>query len=452
MPAYPNIPLPDQQFSSKTETPVSRTNMEGGISRQTILFATGQKTANCQWTLTNEEYALFQEFFHTDLNSGVDFFTMPLPTIEGVQDVSVRFVGGIYQDRYKSHDTWVISATLEMEIVQLIDAPEIPLSPVWFQPERNIFIDTLLDQEYANNKLVLAPATGTSIVLTVPPVSSPSDWLPFGILNKGPGNVIVKLLEEVVEPPDPADTWMELAILMNAWGVYRFDTGVVLRTGGLYTGVHTVADLSGNLRTLEDTFLQGGDYKAGTIVDGWVVSNAPAISGMRHNSFRGYHADLNLTNYHVLAVQKLLTPLQNGSCMQITQQAAYFSPRTDFGVATASPPRWGVHANGGGGYGGNAALKAPNLTDIRLIELCGGDSDELCAYVNGSPVYQTNSRGAANMTCLQFGGGTLKEIDSGGCNTQTAAAIIFDRNLNSDTLENQVNLAILRKLMLTEYL
>lgn len=440
-PTYPEIPLPNETLGSDTQTPVSRTQMEGGQARQIARFSTGQQTYSMQFTFTGEEYASFLSFFYTTLNNGTEWFEMTVPTATGFDTLVLRFVGGKLADSYQTFDRWNVNAILESQINQLIEAPDTPLVPIWFQPQHEIFIDTVLNPSFANSLLLCQPSTGETIVLTVPEISTPSDWLPFGIINKGPGNVTIKLTEEVV-PPEPSDTWMALAASMGAWGIYRFDTGAVETAGRLVK----ISDLSANGNDLEDNHATAG--KRAIITGGWVRANAADNSTFRGFKLNGLGVStMNLTQYHVLAIQRVTLPPATSAQILTTKQQPTGNV-TGLGVQSGSPNQWAIQRNSTiGSVAGSRNFPTSGLPPI-CNEIISYTTQGVNFLVNGYCISASDSANQV-MDCLQLGGRFAK--DAFTIDVETAAVVIFPSTANLDTFDDQVNLAYLRKKMLEDF-
>lgn len=454
MPAYPAIPLPNTSFRSRVTVPVERTNMEGGLPRQRAKFAAGATAFNVDWTLTEAELALFKTFFHTTLVNGTLFFDMEVPTEDGVETRSVRFVGGDYDEVYVPHGHWNVSAQLELETIQDVASPDTPLEPIWHRDERNILIDTDVPANWANDLLICAPDTGQTIVLTMPEVITPSDWLPIGVLNKGPGNVLIRIDEDPIIV-DPALTWMQLASDLGAWGIYRFDTGVGYESGT----VRTLADLSPNAHDL-------GDYsgsKYGSVVGGWLRCDATAGTAflgtpIRDGGILGSPAYvMNEPTYSVLLICRFHN-LAAPTGAIFTTEYEDFGALNRTGVFLAASPAWSLFRASSAGTNSSDYLVPLTGTAPRLLEFAQlGANDDGFFNINGQNGGGWGSGTSQNLKRLQFGGwGTLtgSGVKNFVANVEIAAAVVFAGSTTLNVYRDmalQQQMALLRKMMLDDY-
>jgi hypothetical protein len=427
--------------------------MEAGLPRQVLKFAVGQQTYDCEWVLTSAEYTTFKEFFHTDLNNGVDFFDLSIPTEAGVEEVTVRFVGGVYDDRYRPHDQWQIRATLERQVVQEVEAPDTPLSPVWYQPEQDIFINTTLDISFANNLLHCHPSEGENIFLTVPEVETPSDLLPIGVINYGPGNVVIRVNEDT-EVVDPDETWMSLAAEMGAWAIYRMDTGVTTDEGK----VQLIQDLSANAHNLGDYTTD--EAKKATIVGGWLRTTQgtyQAFLGTPKRDGDGVEEyTINNDAYAVLLITRFPDlAAETGQIFTTAYQTGGSNLRSGIFLGDT---QWSVRNAAGNGTTMGTWQLPVSGTASRLIEQAVmGTNTFTCCLINGYPTYATSGANTLAMDRLQLGGWGL--LTGAGSKLfvptmEVAGVVVFAGSTVADlyqTAEGQKNLARLRQLMQDEF-
>jgi hypothetical protein len=414
--------------------------MDSGQTRQLPRFTTGTKTFSAQWDLTNAEFEDFKTFFHTALENGTLFFDLTIPTDEGFQTKSLRFVGGEYSESYVPHAHWRVSATLEEQIVQDVPATDDTPVPVWFQPVHNIYVNTTIDESYANSMLLFEPIAGNTIIITVPEIFSPNDYLPFGITNKGPGSVLVVVEGGDGGDVDPSETWESLSVVMGAWGVYRCDTGVTLDA---YDRVSQIADLSGNLNHLAEdsstdvnTTSQPGTtwiYRS-KIVSGELVTEKPDAYSLGQptrlmgTAFRGKNVALSFTEFHIIAVVEFPLPLLTGFFIRLTDSS---TTPNELGVKiTASPTtKWfqqcGTYQNSNSDY-----HYPTSGTAKRIVEVVKHASGQFL-FIDG--VNAGHALPVATAMDIMGFGSKKNQPSAEHAVVKVSAFIIFD---NTDHLEN----------------
>lgn len=111
----PTLPNPNVDYSVSVNTSVVRTKMDSGRFRQRRRFTRDFRTIPVTWTLTDEEYGLFQAVYKYVLNSGADWFYINLPLGDGVKQYKARFIADSYNAKYQAFMHWNVSAKLETE-------------------------------------------------------------------------------------------------------------------------------------------------------------------------------------------------------------------------------------------------------------------------------------------------------------------------------------------------
>jgi len=450
---YPTtLPNPSANFSGTTAAPVLRTEMDSGLVRQQSRFATSLRTYNVSWEFDAAEFEDFKTFFHTTLANGTKTFQLPMMTDGGLTTIDVKFAGGVYNQRYVPVDRWNVSATLEEEVVQLVAATPNPVTPVWFQPERDILINTVLNNTYANNLLHCYPSPGENLFLTVPEIESASDLLPIGVVNHGPGNVVIKVNEDT-EVVDPEETWMSLAASLGAWAIYRMDESVVTEAGKV-VGLN---DLSTNVHHLRD-YTASNTTKA-TWASGWLRS---AYSGagfigtpMRSNPLlvSSELFSINLPTYAVLVVGRFPTVSEAVGAVFTTawEDGGVFNRTSLFLGGTHE---WALYQSSSTGSAVVSHESPTSGSTPRLMEYAVvAPTSKATLLINGFPV-TANAYNTQNMTRLQLGGWGPTTGPLWTPTAEFAAAVVFSgstvASLYTDR-DQQKTMARLRQLMLDEF-
>lgn len=199
IPSWPEtLPLPSQSFGGKVERPVIETQMEGGVRRRKR-WGGKQREYSAVWEFDATEKALFESFVDTQLKGGVLYFTIELPIDGELSLQTVRFRGGEYSETYQPVNFWKVAATLEIEIPQSVNDPDIEINAPGGAGAAEEFIiteNTNLSSEHLNALLRVQGTTSESpITLTVPPATNPAGFLPFILQHEGAvgGSVIVTM-------------------------------------------------------------------------------------------------------------------------------------------------------------------------------------------------------------------------------------------------------------------
>lgn len=109
------FPNPTQDISAGVKPTVIRTEMDSGRVRQRKRFTSAIRTVPVRWTLTDAQWALFQGILEYKLNQGADWFTITLPTGNGMQSCTARFVSGSWNAKHVPVMYWDVTATLEVQ-------------------------------------------------------------------------------------------------------------------------------------------------------------------------------------------------------------------------------------------------------------------------------------------------------------------------------------------------
>lgn len=108
------FPAPDVTFGGNAQSSVTRTKMDAGTFRQRQRFTTGTRTYSATWTLTDEQWDIFQAVLAYELSNGADWFTIALPIGEGLTTCTARFVNGNYSHTHTGVLYWKVTAALEI--------------------------------------------------------------------------------------------------------------------------------------------------------------------------------------------------------------------------------------------------------------------------------------------------------------------------------------------------
>lgn len=311
-PQYPeDLPLPNTNLSTQSKTPVLRTEMDSGLVRQIARFSTTQRTFSATWTLNATEYATFKTFFYTTLANGTLFFDVTLPTDNGDEDLSLRFVDGTFKDVYQPHGQWNVSATLEEEITQAVADPAAAPVPTWYRPEVLLIGNIEADPSIHRNALFKAsPGEGQVYNITVPAIGSLADVLPIGIQLYGAG--AVRVMTDGEDPggggggPPALPDWKAIGVALGPMGLWDWSQA---SSAGSPARVTTCADSSGNGKTVTHN---GGTNKLAGTKQGNYLQFAGAECFLDHlTSFTPASTDKR--EFHYFCVFQLWSPGRNAN-------------------------------------------------------------------------------------------------------------------------------------------
>jgi hypothetical protein len=111
----PRVPHPSQDLSGEESPSTIRTNMDAGVTRQRRRFTIGNAEITCSWELDSLQFAVFTSFYANKINSGADWFLMPLDLGGGIQEHTVRIQGGQFSHSYQEWGGWLLTAKLDVE-------------------------------------------------------------------------------------------------------------------------------------------------------------------------------------------------------------------------------------------------------------------------------------------------------------------------------------------------
>ncbi len=189
---YPaNLPQPGTSFSGEAQTPTIRTDLRTGLIEQQGRFSTGLETFRAQWTLSQAELVIFEEWFAEDLAGGVLVFGLLLPDDGAYSAQPVRFVGGNYEVSHKGGLWWNVNATLEL--LTLRDAPSnrTLVVPQFLRLAVDEALSQILTLAHRNALLTVRPAVGNTTTLRVLPPTDATAYIYFGIDNQGLGETLI---------------------------------------------------------------------------------------------------------------------------------------------------------------------------------------------------------------------------------------------------------------------
>lgn len=92
---------------------------------ETVMFETGRVRQrqmhehtvafyDVEWYFKEFAFAVFEAFHRTKISYGTDWFTINIPTHNGIQSVTARFVRGQYKSKYSQVKDYNVNATLEV--------------------------------------------------------------------------------------------------------------------------------------------------------------------------------------------------------------------------------------------------------------------------------------------------------------------------------------------------
>jgi len=120
---WPNIlPVPSKDgYSYKPEACVLRTQMEGK-RRIRKVFTKQPYIFNITLRCTDKQLAVFEYFWKNELNSGLNWFDMPLTSGKGISTVTARFMDE--PDINTDGRYWRVSGSIEIEELPLYSETE----------------------------------------------------------------------------------------------------------------------------------------------------------------------------------------------------------------------------------------------------------------------------------------------------------------------------------------
>lgn len=121
---YPDNILPLPLLASHSldkKSGLTITKMDSGHPRRRRRFKNVPIPVPVQFSMSSDEYAVFESWFDNDINSGVERFIMPIKTATGMQYQIAEFEGDGYKAKPKSANRWVITAKLLFKKIDLLD-------------------------------------------------------------------------------------------------------------------------------------------------------------------------------------------------------------------------------------------------------------------------------------------------------------------------------------------
>ena len=178
----PNI---SRTFRISAKRNANRLDMDGGHPRQFAGLETTVKGYEIEWDFTLAQLQSFHDFFYTTLKSGSSIFWLPIPLDGFLSPQQVRFVGGRYGQSYTFHDTFKVTARVDLIVKQTVLPSGAMPWPVYYGPIVEVTANRKMHD--AQGKLfVVNPAAGQTISLHIY-----SHNHEFGLLIVGPGNVLI---------------------------------------------------------------------------------------------------------------------------------------------------------------------------------------------------------------------------------------------------------------------
>jgi hypothetical protein len=129
------IPAPSTSFVSDIATPVFRSVMASGKTRQRNQASSELSFYDVVWSLTDLQRGYFKTLVKDSLTGGADWFEITLPVNSGMELVKARFVGGRYDEAYQPTFHWNVSATLECVDVPTVTPAELAALLVQLESE-----------------------------------------------------------------------------------------------------------------------------------------------------------------------------------------------------------------------------------------------------------------------------------------------------------------------------
>jgi hypothetical protein len=203
------IPPPTVTLSGASDSPVARTQIEGGLIEQTGRFATALETYSVAWLLTESELAAFEAFFVETLAGGVLTFNLNLPDGSGYSAQPVRFVDGDYSATHSGVLHWNVNAKIEKLVLTGAAINRTPAVPQWVRLTIDPAESQNLSLAHRNALLVARPDAESQTTLRVYPPNSPESYIYFGIVNQGAGDVLITSEDVDPLPPYTPQEWPE---------------------------------------------------------------------------------------------------------------------------------------------------------------------------------------------------------------------------------------------------
>lgn len=94
-----HLPLPKDTLAVQDDPRLMRQEMEVG-TRQRNRFSDVIERVNVTWEFNHVQWTYFKTFVAVTLFNGAEEFSMTLPTVDRLQRVTVKMVGGQYSERY----------------------------------------------------------------------------------------------------------------------------------------------------------------------------------------------------------------------------------------------------------------------------------------------------------------------------------------------------------------
>lgn len=183
------LPYPST-LSGDTASPVIRTQMDSGYTRQRSRFGSQVKTRQLSWVFTEAEFATFKEFFRDTLQGGTLWFNMVYPDGEGgFTSREVRFVGGRFTEQYVPFMQWQVGASIEEQVQQVITFPEPDIMPLLYQRVQEKTENYTLQFTDLNSLITANPGEGEEIIITLPLNAGFTTKFSCGVVNIGLGAV-----------------------------------------------------------------------------------------------------------------------------------------------------------------------------------------------------------------------------------------------------------------------
>lgn len=144
---YPKqLPLPLLEgYKLSTISPLMRTKLENGRSRQRRKFTNVPTEPSFKWIFNDQEAAFFEAWFARILMDGALWFLAPLKTPLGLKDYECRFTDIYDGPELVGIDHWRYSVTLELRERPLMAPGWENFPDFWFK--KNI-IDMAINREW----------------------------------------------------------------------------------------------------------------------------------------------------------------------------------------------------------------------------------------------------------------------------------------------------------------
>lgn len=107
------LPCPDADYGSNVDGKLLVQEMEIG-TRQRRRFSDDNEKISVRWKFNKFQWAYFRNFVAITLSHGAASTNMTVLTVNGLERVTVKLIGGKYSSKYTNFENYEVSANLEL--------------------------------------------------------------------------------------------------------------------------------------------------------------------------------------------------------------------------------------------------------------------------------------------------------------------------------------------------